>query len=457
MFNKALGGKGDIKTVDLPDDETKQEKTEVPEVEQTPEAKGKKQEKRGRPRKSEQTPEGVEKPPAKSRGRPRKDANEPEAEKTDKEEKGKNESGKKRKVEEAASTVEGEQQKDTNKSTKSSKRSKKEGPYTQYKGQSIPLSAPRIVPAAEKTGFKAICWNIGGLRAFLDKNMDRLKNLVKQEKPDCLGILEHKLQEGEHVETATKTLKEAFPEYTEIKFNCSTEKKGYSGVAALIHKDALHMIKGIEIEKEDTEGRVITIEHEKLYLVLCYVPNSGDGLKRLDERIKDWDPKLRKRLKTLEEKGKPVLLLGDLNVAHQDLDIWNVEAPHVPKSAGTTNEERDSFGVLLAEGFIDGFRHFNPDCAGAFSYWSVRAGNRSTNRGLRLDYAVASKALVAEATETRMVDAFHLPEFSPNGDHCPVGASISWDAGQLLPKASQNAEGSSLARKGSNPETSGSE
>jgi len=339
---------------------------------------------------------------------------------------------------------------------------------------------------------------VGGLRTFLDKHLDRIKSLVEQEKPDCLGILEHKLQEGENVETATKKLTEVFPDYTEIKFNCSTDKKGYSGVAVLLHKNVVSMVKGMDVAEDDTEGRMITVEHEKFYLVLCYVPNSGDGLKRIDERLKDWDPKLRKKLKTLEEKGKPVMLIGDLNVAHQDLDIWNVEAPHVPKSAGTTNEERESFGKLLGEGFVDGFRHFNADCPGAFSYWSVRAGNRSTNRGLRLDYAVVSKSMVAEGAAPRLVDTFHLPEFCPNGDHSPVGASLMLEAIQadpssvrapkpsvdvqgeeaLAPKDAQGEEvptsqpkqqtetlegkdggkdGAVLARQPSNPETSGSE
>merc|ERR1712139_738784 len=147
-----------------------------------------------------------------------------------------------------------------------------------------------------------------------------------------------------------------------------------------------------------------------------------------------WDPALRDYLRELEAKGKPVLLLGDLNVAHRDVDIWNVEAPHVPKSAGTTPEERESFSSLLGAGFVDGFAHMHPEALGAFTYWSIRAGNRPKNRGLRLDYAAVSRSLLpageAAAGEASgpslpaLVDVYHLPEMS-SGDHCPVGALLT--------------------------------
>lgn len=160
-------------------------------------------------------------------------------------------------------------------------------------------------------------------------------------------------------------------------------------------------------------------------MVLAYVPNSGDGLKRLDDRIEKWDADLQALLSATAER-KPVMLVGDLNVAHLDADIWNVEAKHVEKSAGTTPQERTSFGKLLDSGFVDGFRHVHPEALGAFTYWSVRAGNKPKNKGLRLDYAVVSKDLIAEGdARPTLVDAFHLPELAPNGDHCPVGATIA--------------------------------
>jgi exodeoxyribonuclease-3/AP endonuclease-1 len=285
-----------------------------------------------------------------------------------------------------------------------------------------------LTPGAKS--FKAVCWNLGGLRAFARNRPDALPELARREKPDVLGIIEHKLQDGAaDTESTMKTLLESLPDYETAALHCSTAKKGYSGTLILLRKEGPKPLKveACDLPSAKDEGRLIVVEFEALFVVLAYVPNSGDGLKRLDQRIGEWDVQLREKLVDLACK-KATLLLGDLNVAHRDEDIWNVEAPHVAKSAGTTPEERASFSTLLSAGFVDGFANMHPEAIGAFTYWSVRAGNRPKNRGLRLDYAVASSSLLAAAGEpgagaAALVDVFHLPDMS-QGDHCPVGALL---------------------------------
>lgn len=307
------------------------------------------------------------------------------------------------------------------------KRTKRaEGLYEKYKGKAIPAAKlPRgRTPAG---ALKAICWNVGGLHALVANHRQlQLQKLVRDEKPELLGFLEHKLQEGEQVQDMVEKLRELLPDYEAAAFSCSKAKKGYSGVAVLRRKSRL--VAGAKVtcpklEKGPDEGRTVCVELQKCFVVFCYVPNSGDGLVRLKERLGNWDSKLRTFLRGLA-KRKPVLLLGDMNVAHLDADIWNLEAPHVPKSAATTPEERASFGKLLEAGFVDGFAHLHPEAMGAFTYWSVRAGNRKPNRGLRLDYAVVTKDLAQGKGKARLADAFHLPAFAPSGDHCPVGATL---------------------------------
>lgn len=305
------------------------------------------------------------------------------------------------------------------------KRTKKlKGLYEKYKGKAIPEPKLPRKPASGRT-FKAVCWNVGGLRAILAKRSQDLQKLVRQENPSLLGFLEHKLQDGEQVQQTTASLQALLPDYKPI-FTCSKAKKGYSGAAVLLRQDIAGLAKVTpqKLEKGSSEGRTLLVEMPKFFVVICYVPNSGDGLVRLKERLRHWDPRLKKYLQDLARK-KPVLLLGDLNVAHRDADIWNLEAPHVPKSSTTTPEERASFGKLLEAGFVDGFAHFHPDLHGAFTYWSIRAGNRKPNRGLRLDYAVVSTGMLKSKRNPQLVEAFHLPGFAPGGDHCPVGATLS--------------------------------
>lgn len=303
-----------------------------------------------------------------------------------------------------------------------------EGPYTKYRevGRIPEPLLPRRDASAHQRQLNVVVWNVGGLRSFLHGRVKDLQKLADCESPDVIGILEIKLQEGDT--DTSDALLQALPGYKIAAMHCSTAKKGYSGVAVLTRNDSPQPLK---IERSDLpiasdEGRIVSLEYESLHVVVAYVPNSGDGLKRLNDRINKWDVEFRTKLTTFAQ-SKATMLIGDLNVAHLDADIWNVEAPHVPRSAGTTPQERGSFSLLLDAGFVDGFRHFHPEALGAFTYWSVRAGNRPKNRGLRLDYAVVSKDMTANRTKDVgpfLVDVFHMPELS-TGDHCPVGALIA--------------------------------
>ena len=178
--------------------------------------------------------------------------------------------------------------------------------------------------------------------------------------------------------------------------------------------------------KKDLEGRVISVTYATHSVIMVYTPNSGQDLKRIDYRIKTWDPDFRKHVNKLKQ---PVIAIGDFNAAHLDVDIWNVEAPHIPKSAGTTTQERESFGKLLSEcNLTDTWRHLHgQDTLGHFTYWSVRARNRGTNRGLTLDYTLVSNG-------TEIEDSFALPDFAPAGDHCPIGASVCFGGKASTPK-----------------------
>ena len=216
------------------------------------------------------------------------------------------------------------------------------GPYTEYVGKSIPMASLQRCGSPTAGAMTVLCWNIAGLRALLDKRADRLEKLLKTEKPLVLGLLEHKLQE-EHVTVVKEKLKERAPGYT-AHFTCSTAKKGYSGVCVLCREDAppVHVDFGLPEGPASavalTEGRVATVEYEHAFVVFVYVPNSGKGLDRLQFRTDVWDVALKDHVEALK-KRKPVILAGDMNAAHLDLDIWNVEAKHIAKSAGTTKEK----------------------------------------------------------------------------------------------------------------------
>ena len=285
-------------------------------------------------------------------------------------------------------------------------------------------------PPRASNGLVLVHWNVGGLNGLLtgksaEERMALLKALVDKEQPDVLAISEHKLTQAKVADNEKKLLK-LLPGYTAHWCIC-TAKNGYSGVVALVKEGLTPTVALDTICPSMHEGRTITLSFDDMHAVLAYVPNSGQDLKRLDERIKTWEPAMRAHLKALAaSNGKPVVLLGDLNVAHLDADIWNVTAKHIPKSAGTTPKERAAFGELLADGpYVDCFRHLHPDAEGCFSYWSTRSGNQLLNRGLRLDYAVASESLTSGAGGLKLHDCAYLAEYAPNGDHAPSLVAIA--------------------------------
>ena len=244
---------------------------------------------------------------------------------------------------------------------------------------------------------KLISWNVNGLRACMTKGfMDAFESL----NADIFCLQETKLSEGR--------LALELPGYHQY-WNYA-EKKGYSGTAIFTKEEPLSAAYGIGIPEHDHEGRVITLEYEKFYFVTVYTPNSQDGLKRLDYRM-EWEKAFLAYLKKLEEK-KPVIFCGDLNVAHQEIDLKNPKTNR--KNAGFTDEERARFSELLKKGFVDTFRYFYPDQEGIYSWWSYRFQARSKNAGWRIDYFMTSESL-KDRLEDAKIDTTVL-----GSDHCPV-------------------------------------
>lgn len=245
---------------------------------------------------------------------------------------------------------------------------------------------------------KLISWNVNGLRACCGKgDFEKAFNGLEA---DFFCLQETKMQEGQ--------LDIAFPGYQSY-WNYA-EKKGYSGTAIFTKHTPLSVTYGIGVEEHDHEGRVITLEMDRFYLVTCYTPNSQDGLRRLDYRM-TWEDDFLAYLKKLEEK-KPVVVCGDLNVAHQEIDLKNPKTNR--KNAGFTDEEREKMTVLLSNGFIDTFRYFYPEQKDIYSWWSYRFSARAKNAGWRIDYFLTSESL-----KEYMKDAsIHTEIFG--SDHCPV-------------------------------------
>ena len=244
---------------------------------------------------------------------------------------------------------------------------------------------------------KMISWNVNGLRAVLKKGF---YESVASLDADVICLQEIKMQKGQcDVEM----------EGYEQVFYCA-DRKGYSGTAVFSRVPMKSVSYGIGIDEHDHEGRVITCEFEEFYLVCCYTPNSQNELKRLDYRMR-WEDDFRAYLVELDKK-KPVILTGDLNVAHQEIDLKNPKTNHM--NAGFTDQERDKLTELLAAGFIDSFRYFYPDVTGAYSWWSYNGGARSRNAGWRIDYFI-----VAEILKDRMNDAKIHADIM-GSDHCPV-------------------------------------
>ncbi len=244
---------------------------------------------------------------------------------------------------------------------------------------------------------KMISWNVNGLRAVCAKGFVDIFNKINA---DIFCIQETKLQEGQ--------INLNLPGY-EMYWNYA-EKKGYSGTAIFTRIKPISVKKGIGIEEHDKEGRVITLEFEDYYLVTVYTPNSQTELARLDYRMK-WEEDFKAYLKKLEEK-KPVIVCGDLNVAHKDIDLKNPKTNR--KNAGFTDEEREKFTKLLDSGFIDTFRYFYPTEEGKYSWWSYRFSARKKNAGWRIDYFLASECL-----KNRLKSADILSDVM-GSDHCPV-------------------------------------
>lgn len=248
---------------------------------------------------------------------------------------------------------------------------------------------------------KMISWNVNGLRACLGKGF---LEYLKETEADIFCIQESKLQEGQ--------VDLELPGYHQY-WNYA-EKKGYSGTAMFTKEEPIAVTYGLGIEEHDHEGRVITAEFPEYYVVTCYTPNSQDGLKRLDYRMQ-WEDAFRAYLKELEMK-KPVIFCGDLNVAHQEIDLKNPKTNR--KNAGFSDEERAKFTELLEAGFVDTFRYFYPDQEGIYSWWSYRFSARAKNAGWRIDYFCVSESL-----KDRLVDAKIHTEVM-GSDHCPVELDI---------------------------------
>ncbi len=249
---------------------------------------------------------------------------------------------------------------------------------------------------------KLISWNVNGLRACCDKGF---REAFQTLDADFFCLQETKMQEGQ--------LDLSFEGYTSY-WNYA-EKKGYSGTAIFTRLKPLNVTYGLGIDVHDHEGRVITLEMDNFYLVTVYTPNSQDGLKRLDYRM-TWEDDFRNYLLELDKK-KPVLVCGDLNVAHKEIDLKNPKTNRM--NAGFTDQEREKFQILLNAGFIDTFRYFYPEQTGIYSWWSYRFKAREKNAGWRIDYFLASRRL-ADKLESAKI---HTEIFG--SDHCPVEVTLN--------------------------------
>jgi len=251
---------------------------------------------------------------------------------------------------------------------------------------------------------KLISWNVNGIRACLEKGFSTVFAAMDA---DFFCLQETKAQ-PEQV---------ALDLHGYEQFWYSAEKKGYSGTAIFTKHKPLGVTYGVGVEELDHEGRLITLEYPNCYVLTCYTPNAQDGLKRLDHRMA-WEDAFRAYLKTLDAK-KPVIFCGDLNVAHQEIDLKN------PKSnrgnAGFSDEERGKFTELLAAGFTDTFRYLHPDSTGIYSWWSYRYNARANNAGWRIDYFVVSDRIRKQIIDAPIYNDIY------GSDHCPVGLELSME------------------------------
>ena len=248
---------------------------------------------------------------------------------------------------------------------------------------------------------KLVSWNVNGYRAVLNKGFKEFFDSIDA---DIFCLQETKMQEGQ--------VDMNFEGYN-VYLNCA-EKKGYSGTAIFSKKKPVSVNYGIGIKEHDLEGRVITLEFEKFYMVNVYTPNSKRELERLDYRM-IWEDEFRNYLKKLE-KNKPVIVCGDMNVAHEEIDLKNPKTNH--HNAGFTDEERQKMTCLLNSGFIDTFRYLYPDKTDAYSWWSYMGHAREKNVGWRIDYFLVSDSLKNKIEEAEILDQVL------GSDHCPVTLKI---------------------------------
>ena len=248
---------------------------------------------------------------------------------------------------------------------------------------------------------KFISWNVNGLRACEGKGFSNIFNSLDA---DFFCLQETKMQAGQ--------LDLAFMGYQSY-WNYA-DKKGYSGTAIYTRHQPLNVKMGIGIDEHDHEGRVITLEYDRFYLITVYVPNSQDGLKRLDYRMK-WEDDFRNYILELD-KRKPVIICGDLNVAHKEIDIKNPKSNR--RNAGFTDEEREKMSILLNSGMTDTFRYFYPEQKDIYSWWSYRFQAREKNAGWRIDYFLVSNRLQSEMKDAKILTDIY------GSDHCPVELDI---------------------------------
>ena len=248
---------------------------------------------------------------------------------------------------------------------------------------------------------KMVSWNVNGLRACVTKGFVDIFNKLDA---DIFCLQETKLQEGQ-----IDLPLEGYYQYWNY-----AEKKGYSGTAIFTKKEPLAVTNGIGIDEHNTEGRVITLEFEDFFFVTCYTPNSQNELKRLDYRMK-WEDDFREYLLSLNKK-KPVILCGDLNVAHNEIDLKNPKTNR--KNAGFSDEEREKMTTLLNSGFTDSFRYLYPDKEGIYSWWSYRFNARKNNAGWRIDYFITSDSIKDKIIDSKI----HTDIMG--SDHCPVELDI---------------------------------
>ena len=249
---------------------------------------------------------------------------------------------------------------------------------------------------------KCISWNVNGLRACLGKGF---QDYFDQSNADFFCLQETKLQAGQ--------IQLELPGYHQ--FWNYAQKKGYSGTAIFAREAPLSVRYGLGVEALDTEGRLITLEYPDFYIITCYTPNAQQGLARIDHRLQ-WDAAFREYLTRLDQE-KPVIACGDLNVAHQEIDLKNPGSNR--GNAGFSDQERESFGKLLDAGFTDTVRYRNPDATGIYSWWSYRFNARKNNAGWRSDYFLVSDRLAPAITDTPI----HMEV--TGSDHCPVGLELT--------------------------------